>query len=197
MTQKANVTAVDALEAFRAALVLYISKARPTIEEVSADTLRLRLWLENEQRTYWENELRRRNRELEEAQQALFSARISNLRDETSADVNAFHRAKRARDHADAKLRTLKKWSRDFENRVQPLVKQTEKLHTLLTSDLPQAIAYLAKAIGTLDAYAATPPPPAAPAPTPAAAAPESPAPAANTQALPPTPTPTPTPAAA
>jgi chromosome segregation ATPase len=170
MTQKANVTALDALEAFRADLVLYISKARPALEEVSADVLRVRLWLENEQRTHWENQLRRRTRELEQAQQALFSARISNLRDETSAEVNAFHRAKRAHDEAEAKLRTLKKWNRDFENRVQPLVKQTEKLHTLLANDLVQAMAYLAQAVSTLDAYAGTLPPAAAPGPAPAGA---------------------------
>jgi hypothetical protein len=163
MTQKADVTAVDALEAFRAELVLYISKARPTLEEVSADTLRLRLWLENEQFSYWENQLRRRNVELEQAQQALFSARLSKLHEETSAVVKAFHRAKRARDEADDKLRTLKRWNRDFENRVQPMVKQTEKLHTLLTKDLVQAIAYLSKAVGTLDAYAGIAPPSAAP----------------------------------
>jgi hypothetical protein len=162
MTQKANVTAVDALEAFRADLVLYISKARPALEEVSADVLRARLWLENDQRTYWENQLRRRTRELEEAQQALFSARISNLREESSAEVNAVHRAKRARDEAEAKLRVLKRWNRDFENRVQPLVKQTEKLHTLLANDLGQAMAYLAQAVSTLDAYAGTVSPSAA-----------------------------------
>jgi predicted ATPase len=167
MTQKANVTAVDALEAFRAELVLYISKARPTIEEVSGDVLRMRLWLENDQRTYWENQLRRRTRELEQAQQALFSAQIANLREESSAEVNAFHRAKRARDEADDKLRTLKRWNRDFENQVQPLVKQTEKLHTLLTRDLVQAIAYLAQAVTTLDAYAGTPPPSVSPGPAP------------------------------
>ena len=168
MTQKANVSAVDALEAFRADLVVYISKARPALEEVSADVLRVRLWLDNEQRTHWETQLRRLNLELEQAQQALFSARISNLREETAAEVNAFHRAKRARDYADDKLRTLKRWSRDFENRVQPLVKQTEKLHTLLANDLVQAIAYLTQAVNTLDAYASIPPPSAGPAAVPA-----------------------------
>ena len=171
MTPKAKVTAVDALEAFRAELVVYISKARPTLEEVSADALRVRLWLENEQRTHWEEELRRRNRELEQAQSALFGARLSNLREETSAEVIAFYRAKRARDEAESKLRILKKWHRDFENRVQPLVKQTEKLHTLLANDLVKAMAYLAQAVNTLSAYAETLPPAAAPGPIPAAAA--------------------------
>src|SRR5438046_9744601 len=74
MPQRAQVTSVEALEAFRASLIVYLSKARPTLEEVSADVLRTRLWLENEQRTHWENQVRRRHKELEQAQKALFSA---------------------------------------------------------------------------------------------------------------------------
>lgn len=160
-------TAVDALEAFRAELVVYISKARPTLEEVSADVLRVRVWLESEQRTHWENEMRRRRRELEQAQEALFSSRISKLRQESAAEVMAFHRAKRAQEEGEDKLRTLKQWNREFDSRVQPLVKQMEKLHTILANDLVKAIAYLAQAVRTLDAYAETPPPAAAAGPAP------------------------------
>jgi hypothetical protein len=171
MPQRANVTAIDVLDTFRANLINYVSKARPALEEVTSDVLRMRVWLENEQRLRWENELRRRTRALEEAQQALFSARISNLRDEASVEVMAFHRAKRAREEAEEKLRTLKHWLREFDNRVQPLVKQTEKLQTLLSNDLTQAIISLAQTIKTLDAYASTPPPSGAPAPSEAAPA--------------------------
>jgi len=158
MSQQAKVTAIDVLEAFRANLILYVNKARPALEEVSADALRTRLWLENEQRTHWENELRRRSRDLEEAQQTLFSARISNLRNETAAEIQAVHRARRARDEAETKLRVLKKWHRDFESRVLPLLKQVEKLHTLLANDLAKATLMLAQAGRTLDAYASTSP---------------------------------------
>ena len=153
MSQRARISSVDALEIFRANLVNYVSKARPTLEEVTADVLRTRLWLENEQRTHWENEVRRRTRKLEEAQQALFSARISNLRKETAAEVMAAQRARRELDEAQDKLRVLKQWTREFESRVQPLVKQMEKLHTLLANDLVKAIAYLGQAAQTLDAY--------------------------------------------
>src|SRR5271157_2406594 len=123
MAERAYVSSVDALEAFRTNLVLYVSKARPTLEEVSADVLRMRVWLENEQRTHWENQVRRRTRELEEAQQELFSARISNLGEESAVAVMAYHRARRNLDDAHAKLRVLKQWNREFESRVQPLVK--------------------------------------------------------------------------
>ena len=52
----------------------------------------------------------------------------------------AFHRAKRSLDEAEAKLRTLKQWNREFDNRVEPLLKQTEKLHTVLANDMVQAV---------------------------------------------------------
>ena len=59
MPQKAHVTSVDALEAFRANLITYVSKARPTLEEVSADVMRAKQWLQTEQRTRLEAEVRR------------------------------------------------------------------------------------------------------------------------------------------
>jgi hypothetical protein len=166
MPDRAHVTSVDALESFRASLIIYLTKARPTLEEVSTDVQRMRGWLEGEQRMYWENEFRRRARALEEAQQALFSAKLSNLREASALEQMAVQRTKRALDEAEAKLRTLKQWNRVFDNRVGPLVKQMEKLHTVLTNDMVKAVAFLAQAISTLDAYAEVAPPPAAgPAP--------------------------------
>ena len=161
MPQRAHVTSVEALEGFRASLIVYLSKARPALEEVTADVLRTRLWLENEQRRHWEGQVRRRVKEFEQAQAALFSARLSNLRKETSAEQMAFHRAKRSLDEAEAKLRTLRQWTREFDNRVEPLVKQTEKLHTVLANDMVKAIAYLTEASKTLAAYSESGPPPA------------------------------------
>jgi len=154
MPQKAKVTAVEAIEAFRAHLIVYLSKARPTLEEVSADVLRAKSWIENDQRAYWENTVRRRTRELQEAQQALFSAKISNLRKETAAEQMTFHRARRALDEAETRLRVLKKWGREFDGQVAPLVKQTEKLQTVLANDMVKATAYLAETIKLLAAYA-------------------------------------------
>jgi len=159
MPDRAHVTSVDALEAFRANLIVYLSKARPTLEEVSADVQRTRGWMDGEQRTYWESELRRRSQALQEAQQALFSAKLSSFREATAAEQMAVQRARRALDEAEAKLRVLKQWSKVFDNRVDPLVKQMEKLHTVLAHDMVQAVAFLAQAIKTLDAYAGVAPP--------------------------------------
>lgn len=185
MPDQANITSLEALDDFRAKLVIYLSKARPTLEEVAADVSRTRVWLENEQRIHWENQVRRRTKVLEQAQQALFSSRVSALRQETGAEQMAVQRAKRALDEAQAKLQVLKKWSREFGSLVEPLVKQLDKLHTFLSHDMLKAIAYLTQQVKTLDDYAGitpasasvTPPPPpseaaAEAAPVPAAVPP-------------------------
>ena len=154
MAQKAHVTSLEALETFRANLVVYLSQARPALDEVSADVMRVRMWLDQEQRLHWEGQMRRRTKELEQAQQALFSARLGVLRKETVAEQFAVHRAKAAVAEADEKLRTIKRWTREFDGRVQPLMKQTEKLHTVFSNDMVKALAYLMQVIKTLAAYA-------------------------------------------
>jgi len=164
MPERAHVTSVDALELFRSQLIVYLSKARPALDEVSAEVVRMRGWLQDEQRTRWENEFRRRSRALQEAQAALFSARLSSFQEESSLQQMMVHRAKRAFDEAEEKLRVIKKWNRDFDNRVEPLLKQMEKLHTVLAHDMVQAVAFLTQAIDTLHAYAGVAPPTDAPA---------------------------------
>lgn len=153
MADRAQVTSVEAIESFRASLILYLSKARPTVEEVSNEVLRIRAWLQNDRRRYWEHELRVRGRQLEEAQQELFSAMLSQLQSVKAEQQRAVHEAKHALDEADAKLAVLKKWDRELENRCEPLLKMVDQLHGFLTSDLAKAVAHLAQSVKALDAY--------------------------------------------
>jgi hypothetical protein len=154
MATRAKVTSVEALESFRASLIVYLSKARPTVEEVSSDVVRLRTWLESDQRMFWEKEMRRRMKKLEEAQQALFSAELSGLTESMTVERMAVTKAKRAVDEAELKVRAVKKWDREFGTQIEPLVKQLERLDTILVNEMPEAIFYLSQAIKTLHEYA-------------------------------------------
>ena len=154
MAEQAHVTSVDAIENFRAELIAYLSKVRPVVEDACDDVFRTREWLTQDRRVYWENQARRRGRILEDAQQALFSARLSNLRDVRTAEQMAVLKARRSLEEAHGKLRKIAKWTRDFDNKVQPLVKELEHLRSLLGSDLPKAALHLAQVIKALEAYA-------------------------------------------
>jgi hypothetical protein len=154
MADRAHVTSVEAIEMFRANLIAYVGKARPVLEDACDEVMRTRQWLQHDRRMHWENQLKRRRKILEEAEQALFGSRISNLREPSSAEMAAVTRAKRAFDEAEEKLRLVKRWTMEFDNRVQPLVKELEGLRTMLANDMPKAAAHLAQVVKTLDAYA-------------------------------------------
>jgi hypothetical protein len=154
MAGQAKITSVEAIELFRAALIVFTSQGRPALEEVSSDVMRSRLWLQNDQRLFWENELRQRNKKLAQAQQELFTARLSDFQESTSLHQMTVRRAQQTVHVAEEKLKSLKKWDRELDNRAAPLLKEVEQLHSYLTGEMPKAIAYLAQVVRALDAYA-------------------------------------------
>jgi hypothetical protein len=154
MAEKAQITSIEAIEAFRAKLIVFLGQARPVLEEVGSELTRTQNWLQNDQRRFWETELRRRERRLEEAKQELFNASLSQLQSGTTAlQQMAVQRAQRAVREAEAKLGIVKKWETELENRTAPLKKQTEQLHGFLATDMVRAVAYLDQILRTLDAY--------------------------------------------
>jgi hypothetical protein len=154
MAEGANITSVDAISAFRAALIVFLSKARPLLEETSGEIIRMRQWLENDQRRHWENQMRLRGRKLEEARAELFNATLSKLQESSALQVMAVQRAERSMRECEGKLNVVKKWSRELESKTEPLVKQTGQLQTYLATDMPRAVAFLDQVMQVLEAYA-------------------------------------------
>lgn len=154
MPEKAQVTSIEAIELFRAALILYTSRARPVLEESSGEIVRTHLWLQNEQRYFWQEQLRTRNKALEQAKQELFAARMSEFQETTSLLQMAVRRSQNRVQEAEEKLKLLKRWDRELDNRASPLLKEVEQLHGFLTADIPRAVASLAQIIKALEAYA-------------------------------------------
>ena len=84
----------------------------------------------------------------------MFSARISKIQEASAAQQMAVQHAERAIHAAEEKMRMLKKWNRELENRTDPLVKQIEQLHGFLTNEMARAAAFLAEAVKILQSYA-------------------------------------------
>jgi hypothetical protein len=166
MATQARVTSIDTLESFRASLILFLSKAHGSLDEVGDEVRRTRNWIQSDRRLHWEGEVRRRKRVLDQAEQELFSARMSVLRKTTTQQQAAVNRAKRALDEAEEKLRNVKTWNRAFDSSADPLVKGMEGFRHFLDQSMPKAISHLVRAQKTLESYAETPAPAAAPSPT-------------------------------
>lgn len=154
MPGQAQITSIDALESFRSDLIVYLSQVRPVLDEAGGEVVRLKFWLENDRRSFWENQARRRRRRLEEAQAELFNARLSALQDSSLLQHLAVQRTQRDVQEAEEKLAALKKWDRELENLAEPLVKQVDQLQGFLAADMTQAVAHLTQIIRSLQAYA-------------------------------------------
>lgn len=157
MSDRAEVTSIDAIADFRSALLVYISKVRPLLDDSADEVFRMREWLRVTQRIHWENQVRVRTRELADAEQALFSAELAKLRPASSAEIVAVQKAKRALAAAEEKLRTLKRVAASFEKEATPRLKQVENLRSVVATELQEAAHYLDRILGALDKYVNTP----------------------------------------
>jgi hypothetical protein len=167
MAEQAKVTSLDALESFRSAMIVFLTDSRRSLDEVGDAVRRTKQWLENDQRAKWESEIRRRTKVLQEAQAELFGSRISNLKTASAQKEEAVRKGRRAVAEAEEKLRNVKKWNKNYDSIVEPMLRQLEGLRGYLDHDMMKSLAFLVQAQKTLESYSeAVPPPDSAPAPT-------------------------------
>lgn len=168
MSNQVRVSSIDALEAFRAELIQYITKARAALEDVSGDVRRTRDWLDRDRSIHWSTEIRKRTKLLRQAEQELYSANLTRPLESNAMQKMAVHRAKRFLDEAEEKMRILSKWRHRFDRMANPHVRELDPLFSILSQNLPKAVASLGESIKALQSYAEkspstpnpTPPPP-------------------------------------
>ena len=162
MSIQAKVTSIEALETFRANLIVFLSRSRRAIDEVGDEVRRTRVWLQIDCRMHWEHEIRRRTKILNQAEQELMSTRLTGHEQAMLLRQAAVHRAERAVREAEDKLRCVKKWIREYDSAAEPALKRLESVRSYLDLDMPKAVAYLQNAQLALEAYSEGPPPPSA-----------------------------------
>lgn len=157
MADQAKVTSLDALESFRASLIVFLSKSRRSIDEVGEEIRRTRNWLQGDCRTHWETQVKKCRKRVELAEAELMSARLSEFIDTPSVQQMQVRKARRALEEAETKLAHVKRWTRDFDNQAEPLAKKLDSLRHHLDQVMPKGVIYLAQAQRTLEGYAETP----------------------------------------
>ncbi|MBP7950138.1 MAG: hypothetical protein KA004_10810 [Verrucomicrobiales bacterium] len=158
MATEAKIRSIDVLVAFRSTLIVFHTRARQAVDQVTDTVRRAQQWVQGDQAAFWEGQVKRRTRAFEQAQAELMTARLSALIDTPSAQQAAFRKAKYALDEATEKLKAVRRWSRNFETVFDPLTKRLDGLNHFLVHDIPKGIALLGQMIKILDAYAETTP---------------------------------------
>jgi hypothetical protein len=158
MSERASVSSIEALESFRGALVRYIDKAKRALDDVNGEVRRTRTWLEADRRVFWEREVKRCEKKLAQADQELYSAQLSPLKETNSFQKMAVMKARRRLAEARERLVVVKKWRQSFDTTVEVRSRRLEALEFRVTRQLPKAVVFLSEAIKTLEAYAETRP---------------------------------------
>lgn len=153
MGEQAQVRSVEALEALRAAFIQYQAKSRRAVDTALDEITRMRQWLEGEGRLHWEGQSRQWTRRLEQARAELLTVRLSALTERSSRHEEAVRKAERGLAHAQDKLKTLRRWARDFETAAGPHVRRLDSVRDHLMHELPKAAAWLHQAQVTLEGY--------------------------------------------
>ena len=170
MANQARVTSIDALEDLRAALIVFVTKARRAADQASDKARRMRAWLQNDQRMHWEGEIRRRKRALDQATQELYSARLAGQSDLIAVRQITVRKMRHVVEEAEGKLQNVKRWNQNFGAAADPLLRKIDSLREFMDHAMPDAIAYLSNAQKSLEAYAEDIRPPGeAPGATPSA----------------------------
>jgi len=178
MPQTAKVTSIEAIDAYKASLIVYLEKAGCVLDDVTDDVIRTRIWLQTDRQLHWKNQMRQRTRELAQAEQELLTARLSGMPEAIKARQMAVNKARLTLREAEERLARVKRWMRQFETQVESRAKVVMQLRHSLAHDMRKAVAFLEGAAATLAAYAdMAPPAPVTPqlrANEPDAAAPQS-----------------------
>ena len=153
MSTQAKVTSLEALEIFRAGMIIFSDKAHSAVDQISDELRRTRSWIQHDQRQRWESEVRRRSRILGQAEQELLSAKMVGVLDNLSVQQMAVRRAREAFDEAEKKLRNVKRWARDFDGAAEPLAKTLDSFREVLVHEIPRGISFLLQAQKTLETY--------------------------------------------
>jgi hypothetical protein len=157
MTDRVQVDSIDALKVFRVAVVKFAETCNVSMNDVESDFGRMMNWLETEQLSHWQTEIRKRTELLSRAKEALRMKKV--FKDSSGRSPSAVDEEKAVRiaqirlEEAEQKLLNVKKYTRVLQKEVQSYKGSVQRFMTTLQSDVPAALAMLDKMIDSLEKY--------------------------------------------
>jgi hypothetical protein len=159
MSNTARVDSIDALRQFRVSLIKFVEEANAALGGAESEMQRMMGWLDREQLSYWQLQIRKRTEALGRAQEAL---RMKKLFPDASGrtptpieEEKMVRRCKAALEEAEQKLLNVKKYSRVLQREIMNYKGGVQRFATWVGSEIPVAISRLDKMAGMLDRYVA------------------------------------------
>ena len=159
MSTSAHVDSIDALKTFRVALIKFAEEANAALATAEAEMQRTVGWLERDQLSFWQMQIRKRQEVLSRAQEAL---RMKKLFPDASGrlpppveEEKAVRRAKATLEEAEQKLANTKKYTRVLQKEFMDYKGGVARFSTCVGAEIPVAISRLDRMVSRLEAYVA------------------------------------------
>jgi hypothetical protein len=171
MAQSAKVLSIQALKDFRVALINFTEEARNALGGVDMELKRMRNWLERDQLSYWQMQVKRRHEAMMMARTELHRRKLSQQGSDAVSDTEqkeALREAQRRLHAAEEKVEVVKRLIPVFHHAMSEYVSHATPLADHLAGGIDKSLGSLAKMIDSLEAYLALAPPTAPPVEAPA-----------------------------
>ncbi len=169
MAQAAKVLSIQSLKDFRVALITFTEEARNALGGVDMELKRMRDWLERDQLSYWQMQVKRRHEAMMMARTELYRRRISQQGSDAISDTEqkeALKEAERRLKVAEEKVAAVKKLIPVFHHSMAEYVSRASPLSDHLSGGIERSLGSLMKMIDSLEAYLALNAPTAPPVET-------------------------------
>ena len=157
MSNTARVDSIDTLKVFRVALIKFGEEAAAALGSAEAEMQRMVGWLERDQVSFWQMQLRKRQEGLSRAQEAL---RMKKLFPDASGrfptpveEEKAVRKWKAMVEEAEQKLAACKKYARILQKAIMDYKGGVQRLTTWVEAEVPNAVTRIDRMVGTLEAY--------------------------------------------
>ena len=162
MSEGARIQDIDALRALKRALWKFSEISAAAIADAEGDVQRTMMWLETEQRSHWQHQLRMRHELVNRAKEALRMKKL--YKDPTGArqscvdEEKALAAAQRKFAEAELKLNNVRKYTTRLEKEAHAYKGAVQRFETTVTIDVPASAEKLEMMVAHLEQYVATRP---------------------------------------
>jgi hypothetical protein len=162
MAEGAKVENIDAIADFRRKLAKFCETAVAALADAEGEVQRTMVWLQVEQRSYWQHQLRIRTENVTRAKEALRWKKLykdpSGARQSYIDEERALMSAERKLTEAEQKIRAVHHYTNKLEKELHAFKGSVQRFESDVTIEMPVASDKLAGLIAQLERYVAARP---------------------------------------
>jgi hypothetical protein len=157
MPDQVKVEDFEVFGQFRVALLKFAQAADHSLTNAESDIARTRSWLEGEQRTFWETQLRKRMEAVTKAKDAVRQKKL--YRDaggrmpSAVEEERALAKCVAAMEEAQRKIEAVRKWVPRLEREASLYRGGVARLSRTVADDIPRGVALLDRLAASLEQY--------------------------------------------